>query len=565
MKQYQAGDKIDLTVLGIRTNSIGDRYIAVRDDEKEYRIFDALKCQLAGDLPEKLHVYVKSIDAFGQVKFTQDIRLLLKEHYEKDKLYTFEITNINKDYNDNVYYTIEDEFAEQKYYFKGKQIHQIGDTVILNCKGANDKGWLEYEEHTPKEVEQIISKKNTIATTSIKQTNTFLKFGPESQTVEYKSSIVYCASSSIPDIESQLKLIVEELAALMNTKGGHLIIGVKDETGGYEISGIEKDFPSLNDEETDTFVYSQNTDGYRLKILHKLNYLCPMLAGSLVSFDFINKYGKTLCVINVDKSTRPIWVKGEKDLFIRQDGRMKRIWGEPLTEHIAMMMKISIDNAAGGAIEAAQLDEKQLDALIKKIINAQKLQIELPEPPKKDIDYWMVWQKDGSWQRQRNKARKCTIQVPVYKNCGKQLVLFCYESAHIVTMKLDTLRKKVNLKTKQTSQWTPGKTPSSIFIVELSAFVVVKSIDYNGIESIKLHSVSDFKCVEKGTAKGAPVLPLGSKAISYHVVGAEHQSKISHLIVPNNKRSQSSGEPVNSKSLQKEIAFIEALIKQQSK
>jgi len=286
-----------------------------------------------------------------------------------------------------------------------------------------------------------------------------------------------------------------------------------------------------------------------------------MLAGSLVSFDFKEKNKHQYCIIKVEKSTHPIWVKGEKDLFIRQDGRMKRIWGEPMSEHIFKMMKESVDSAAGGAVAVATLDDAHLSALIKKIINAQKPTIELPKPPEKEIDYWLVWQADGSWQRQRAKSTKCAMQVPVYKDCGMQIVLFCYGTGHVVAVQLAKLRAKVNLNQPQKSQWTPGKTPTNIFVVEPSSYLVIKSIDYNGTESVKLHAVTDFTPVAKGTAVGAPILPDGSEPQSYHIVSAEYKGKFQNLIVPKNKRATAKGEPLNSGTFQDKIAYLEALIK----
>ena len=388
MTNFQTGQTLELDVVGQGINSIGSPFIIVTDGEREYRILNPLKCQLVGELPQRLYVAVKSIDAFGKVKLTQDIKRVLSEHYKEGEMYPFDITDIKEDINEKKYYVIEDDFAEQNFYLNGEQKHEIGDSVVLICKGTNKSGWLNYEEYISQPIQSI----STIPqpTTKIVATSSFNAYGPESILVEYKTSIVFSPRTSQPDLESQLKLIIEELVALMNTDGGHLIIGVKDETKGYEITGIEQDFPYLNDDPNDDFVYTPNTDGYRQKILNLINYLCPMLAGSLVRFDFKSKNSHQFCVIEVTKSTRPIWIKGEKDLFIRQDGKMKRIWGEVLTEYIFKMMLPSVKLAAGSMTDIANLDNDALTAIVRTVINAQKPTIKLPPTPQREIDYWVI-------------------------------------------------------------------------------------------------------------------------------------------------------------------------------
>lgn len=559
---FQVGQTLALDVIGRGIDSNGIPFITITEGEHEFPVYNLLKCQLVGELPPRLYVVVKYIDAFGNIKLSQDIKRVLSEHYETDKMYSFDITGIQKDNNDKIYYVIEDDFAEQHFYLNGEQQHEIGDSVVLICRGTNKSGWLNYEEYTSKPIPPVSTTSQPI--TKIFATNSFNAYGPESIHVEYKTSIVFSPRTSQPDLESQLKLIIEELVALMNTDGGYLIIGVKDETKGYEITGIEQDFPYLNDDPNDDFVYTQNTDGYRQKILNLINYLCPMLAGSLVCFDFKSKNNHQFCVIKVTKSTRPIWIKGEKDLFIRQDGKMKRIWGEVLTEYIFKMMLPSVKLAAGNMIDIANLDNNTLTAIIKKVINAQKPTIELPPTPQREIDYWVIWDEKGNWLRQRTKSDSCYIQLPVYKNMSTPLLVICYaRSKKVAIMDWTTTRRKTNINQIQTSLWNPLEKPSNMYIAAPNDLLLIESLDHNGQKFIKLHALTDFSIVKTKGAAGASILPQGNSILlqRFGLIESYHHSKVRDLVVPKQKRSSEKGTPedTNSESLAQEIAYINTL------
>lgn len=558
---YTVGQKLELDVLeDLRKDSYGRYFVLVTDGEKNYRITNLLKHQRDGELPPKMDVEVKGEDALGHIIMKQDIQQVLNAHYVTNKMYPFDITDIKEDNNGKEYYTIEDDFAEQKWYLNGPQKHEIGDSVTLICKGPNKSGWLCYEEYVS---QPIAAPQPSVAsqTMNVKSTNTFCKYGPESVTTEYKTSIVYPPATHQDDIVSQLNTIIKELVAMMNTKGGHLIIGVKDENGGYAITGIDNDYALLNSDTNDSNTYKPNDDGYRLKILNELNYLCPMLAGSLVNFEFLTKQGLHFCVITVETSPRPIWMKGEHDLFIRQDGRIKSLRGEPLSEWIFRMMSASVEKAAGGKSNVASLDEAALEAVVKKIINARNPGITLPPAPQRKIDYWVVWETDGTWKRQRTKAGSAFMQVPVYKNMSKPILVYCYGSGKASTMEWNVVRKGANLNCPQKANWSKNEKPKEIFIAEESSYLGVHSVDHHGTEYVKLHVLSDFSHNKNGGAVGAPVLPNGggTKILDYKIVEDIHINSVKELVCTKAQRSTDVGTPTTSQSWSKQVAYFLAL------
>lgn len=563
--EYQVGQQLELEVRGeIQYNSMGVKYITVVDEFREYRIFDIIKCQEEGPLPPRLYVLVKSVDAFGHAKIIQDTQRVYAEHYEKDHEYKFVVDAIKLDNNDKPYYAVSDDFSEQRFYIRGEQKYGIGDSIKLRSLGQNTKGFMQYEEVESKEQKPVVKDVVRQTNSTVLRTN-IVNYGPESLTVEYKSSLVYTAKGEC-SIEKQSRLIITEIAAMMNTEGGKLVIGVRDD---QTPCGVIDDFEHLNDDETDTFTYKQDEDGFKQKILHQLNYLCSMLAGmSIKKIEFKEKVGKRYCVIDIEKAERPVWVGSTREtpaLYIRQDGRLKQLKGDEITEYIYRRMKKATEDVVGGAQALAALDESTINEIVKRIINANKKEVILPPVPEREVDWWIIWKKDGVWCRQRNKSTDSDVvfQVPLYKNMSTPVVLFCYDNTNVVARAYKVMNYKTNKNQANPSVWAPGLTPRNIFIVEPNDFLCIHSLDFNGVESIKMHAVTDFATVASATAAGNPILPAGSQVQQFGIIGAENRVRLQHLIVPKVRRSQEAGIPLSTQAQQiaDEVAHALALLK----
>lgn len=228
--QYEVGKQYELQTVGIRRDSAGYNYIAIIDDkaDKEYRVYNILKCQYDG-LPKSIYVKVTKIDPDGRVRFKQDEARLMAEHYEKGKFYVFSVVEIKEDYNSKVpYYLVEDDFCQHRLYFKDEQKFQVGDDCILQVDGITDKGFLKLKEYKGDKSQEI--EKNIFGSIV---TN-------EDWKTEYKTSIAFPPGSTYANIDKQLGNIIRELVAFMNTEGGTLFIGIHDKT--KEVIGIKKDY-----------------------------------------------------------------------------------------------------------------------------------------------------------------------------------------------------------------------------------------------------------------------------------------------------------------------------------
>lgn len=536
---YQVGDKLCLKTVGAMcVNRNGRNFIMVTDDQYQYPVYNILKCQYE-DFPEFLHVIVRSVDVTGRVILIQDYPTVFASHYTKGESKNFNITSMGNDNNGKPYYMVEDDFAEHRFYTNKE--YSIGDCIPLKIDFATN-GFLLFTELTSDPNSLSAS---AVAPISPKARQPRIILGPEDTKLERKSSIVFTAANSEPNIQDQMLVICKVLAAFMNKEGGCLVIGVTDND---EIRGIEDDYPHLNSDPDDDFTYQLNEDGYRLKILHDVNYRCGSLPTSLLDFDFRKREGKCYCKINVKPSPSPVWVKRDGQgalLYIRQDGRCKTIYGDELTNYIVSRMNRSINPFATEEI-LAQFEER-----LKKLINQRehKEDIELPAPPVRDTDWWLVWFNDGTFVKQRNASQSTDVyfQMPIYKNRRDLKIIFCYDDARIVTA--DAAKLLPNRQEEiQDSVWKDGKKPMSILLAYANDYIAIRSVDSNGHFHTKLHHVGQLRAVNvTNKVLGQSILPDQGYTIHlYAAIGAEHSNQLNHMVLDKDQWSRSAGdaEPV---------------------
>ena len=569
--EYEVGKQYTLNVAGIRVDSAETQYMSVYDDssDREYRVYNILKCQYE-NLPTKVHVVAMSVDVFGKVRFRQDEAWLNKEHYKVGKMYAFEVTDVKEDHNSKTpYYVIEDDFSLHRYYFQGEQKYQIGESCILGVEGFTSKGFLKLKEvrHSGQDSSKTAHVRTANDHKHVKDNKYLLGVGSEGHTVEFKNSIAFPPDrDGDADIDKQLYNVLKELMAFMNADGGTLYIGVHDRT--KEVTGIECDYPYLN-EGKDEFAgnYKEDRDGYELKIRNTIDSLCPSVANSLISVDFEYKNGRTLCKITVKSARRPIFLSGTQ-LYVRQGNRVKLLKGDEITFFVTSRMTLSIREVIDTDdldINMGTIGIEEIKSIVRDLINERKsIPKNLPKPKNLgEVDYWIVWYNEGTWKRSRNELCDSNIymQIPVYKNMSNPILAFCYETGRVNTVKLSDFRKGANLNTPQKNGWSrTGDKPKNIFLMLATDFLVGYSVDSNGIESVKLHAISDYGTTASAANQGAPFLPDTSRIETFAVIGAEHKKNIAHLIVTKAKRSVEVGTPLSSPTLKNEIEYLERIL-----
>jgi hypothetical protein len=130
-------------------------------------------------------------------------------------------------------------------------------------------------------------------------------------------------------------IIARSVAGFLNTSGGDLIIGVREDRvkNMIQIVGIEDDYSRL--QETD-----RNPDGYRRMLIDSvIRRYIPEVYESMSRFIHITfpvVSGKTLCHVHITPADKPVFVDtgNEEFFFIRVDASTRNITGKTLTRYI---------------------------------------------------------------------------------------------------------------------------------------------------------------------------------------------------------------------------------------
>ena len=170
--------------------------------------------------------------------------------------------------------------------------------------------------------------------------------GGENHFVEFKSSALWSERLLIEDIkrsgskdiqkykrEASKVLIAKTIAAFLNTDGGVLLIGVKENKDSRqdEVIGIESEYGKLED---------RCSDGYRRKIIDSI--IGPYFPKSIfnhfnsyIQIEFDNFNGKVLCRIDIEKSDQKVFLKimNIDSFFIRVDASTRQLIGEEIIDY----------------------------------------------------------------------------------------------------------------------------------------------------------------------------------------------------------------------------------------
>ena len=158
----------------------------------------------------------------------------------------------------------------------------------------------------------------------------------EGTTVEFKTSLLYCAGSSQID-DRQMDVITRTISSMMNKDGGSLYIGVNDR--GFASSSITEEYNLLNAiPPFQDYHYSSNLDGYKRFIMDWVARNLGNFACTLLSFEPLQYQDITVCRIGIGKSKTPIWFKGNA-LFVRADASTRQLRGDNITNFIMQLDK----------------------------------------------------------------------------------------------------------------------------------------------------------------------------------------------------------------------------------
>lgn len=129
----------------------------------------------------------------------------------------------------------------------------------------------------------------------------------ENDEIEFKETLRYDTHTNQVNKELE-KVVIKTIVGFLNTEGGTLLIGVTDDK---KIMGLSKDFGTLP---------KQNKDGFENHLTMLLKTMIGINFIKYVEISFENTESKTVCVINIESSRKPAYLKnGDKkeEFFIR--------------------------------------------------------------------------------------------------------------------------------------------------------------------------------------------------------------------------------------------------------
>lgn len=180
-------------------------------------------------------------------------------------------------------------------------------------------------------------------------------FSGERKDIEYKLSALWSQDLNKNELEQskspEIKkygnraskiIIAKVIAGFMNSSGGDLIIGIK-ENKNQELSnavvGIESEFFQLKNKDF-------GEDGYRRMIMDDVirSYFPMNIFNHFNNYFYITfpkKEGKTLCRINVKKSESEVFIRiaNEDYFFIRVDTQTRELRGKEVVDYIRRHFK----------------------------------------------------------------------------------------------------------------------------------------------------------------------------------------------------------------------------------
>ena len=190
----------------------------------------------------------------------------------------------------------------------GKKFAESKNTLLLENKLKQGIRILKLQLLEIENRETNLKSENLISLENIPKPSQWKKIisNGESDKVEFKSSLRWDYNTS--QLNKDLEFVVAKtIAAMLNSKGGILFIGVNDKG---QIIGIEKDYPTLR---------KHDGDGFILYLLQVINNRLGKEFNRYISMRIEKIDEKDVCVIEITRSDAPVFVKydNKEEFYIR--------------------------------------------------------------------------------------------------------------------------------------------------------------------------------------------------------------------------------------------------------
>ncbi len=134
----------------------------------------------------------------------------------------------------------------------------------------------------------------------------------ETVKVEFKETLRFDVKLGAVSKELE-KAVLKSLVGFMNTDGGTLLVGVRDDSSVF---GLDRDYSTLA---------KQNRDGFENHFFSLIRSNIGVNFAKLVDIGFEKYDGKEICVVDIKASNRPAYFRqGDKEEFFVRTGNSTR-------------------------------------------------------------------------------------------------------------------------------------------------------------------------------------------------------------------------------------------------
>lgn len=575
MIDYKVGEYYNFRVKGLN-----NRYILLEDEDKRTYSVYAYDFQTEWDwsspqVPEEMvRCYVKSISEYGQIKLEQSKDTLLAALYyeaysSKKTICTFTVKEL-KTINDVLYYVLIDAYGISHFYRPSDNFQSLqpGDEIELYVKSIqqkeNNKTHLVFEEIEPQTdiINPIVS-----LTDSNDSDTPIGEFGEESENIEFKSTIIYPAGATGPDIDTQMHIILRTIAGFMNAKGGTLYIGVNN---NGDAVGIEQDYSLLNTSAKDKYTYYENNDGYENKIRSCVTRHLSSVAQDHVSITFPIHNGHTICKVEVESSDRVIWYD-ERQAYKRIGNMTSHLRDLSIEKLVLDKMKLSLPEAYRvKPTEAQSIDEilpaepvadnvEEVAATIVKVAQPELIK-KVGEERQGWGSFYMNLFADGCWSWSKEKPSDDDLEycIPINNPASSNYLMMVYADGCVNKVNAYKLHKEKT----EGKRYMNGRRNDGVQLVK--AFhakdndLIACFCKQHGHEFVKVHPVAHVTTHDLMHLNGNRLInTVGMEGITEAnicFVSSEHTQRVSALMKTENQKSNSLGFQMD---LPKNAKFID--------
>ena len=255
------------------------------------------------DFPRRTEVFIHGI---GNIHFDADNPEELLSHYLAEEMEYYKQYNYSTNNQE-----VEVVFFSKYEWMEGYGDDQPGQSIII--KTPFD--WSGYDQIFWWKDDAAASNEESHATHEINWES--IASSGESNQVEYKPALLYNFSTGKAGIGVKY-IIAKAICAFLNSNGGVLFIGVKDDG---KIQGLDYDFSLADGKEVKDF--------FRLEFDQMLRHFLSFAVKSNVTGKFVEMEGKVVFgVVVTPNNFGPVFLKGRdgnKEFYVRGEASSRRL------------------------------------------------------------------------------------------------------------------------------------------------------------------------------------------------------------------------------------------------